>query len=295
MSQYEHIHSDFRHIMRLSDAERMSFLYEPRWIEYRRTVLDTLQGLLQMPKRPKMPNLLIVGDANNGKTTILERFQNQCGQGYINEDVEAVKPVIFVEPPPKATEKDFYVAILERFFTPYRVSDPAVKLRYQVVHLCRTCHVRMIVIDEFHSLMNGTPRQRQDMMNTIKFFCNELRIPIVGVGTRVAVQALHKDPQHAKRFDVMSLPLWPLEPEFQELLAGFELILPLKHPSELSEPTLATAMYNVSGGNLGDLHGFLIDCAKEAIKTGAERIDLRIVDKLKKTWKRSEAGYRDLL
>ncbi|BCO27332.1 hypothetical protein MIZ03_2220 [Rhodoferax lithotrophicus] len=65
-------------------------------------------------------------------------------------------------------------------------------------------------------------------MNAIKLLCNELAIPIVGVGTREAVRVLHTDPQHASRFEVMNLPLWELNKEFQQLLVGFEKVLPLK-------------------------------------------------------------------
>ena len=59
----------------------------------------------------------------------------------------------------------------------------------------------------------------------------------------------------------------------QKLLAGFEKILPLKHPSQLHEPQLATQLHAISGGNLGDLHRLLIECANAAILSGAECID----------------------
>lgn len=228
MSAYEHIHPDFRHVMLLSDQERIEFLDEPRWISYQaaQQIMDTLQGLLHKPVRPRMPNLLLVGDPNNGKTTIVRRFRDLCGQGYVNEDAEPVKPIILAEAPPSADEKGLYISILERFFTPYRASDPVSKLRYQVIHLFRACHVRMLIIDEFHSLLTGSAIKQREVMNAIKLLCNELAIPIVGVGTREAVRVLHTDPQHASRFDVMSLPIWDLNQDFQRLLAGFEKVFP---------------------------------------------------------------------
>lgn len=295
MSAFEHVHPDFRHIMMLSDKERIDFLDEPRWIGYQsaQQIMDTLQGLLHKPARPRMPNLLLVGDPNNGKTTIVRRFQDLCGQGYVNEDAEPVKPIILAEAPPSADEKSLYISILERFFTPYRATDPASKLRYQVIHLFRACHVRMLVIDEFHSLLTGPAIKQREVMNAIKLLCNELAIPIVGVGTREAVRVLHTDPQHASRFDVMSLPTWELNQDFQRLLAGFEKVFPLKHPSRLHQPELATLLHAISEGNIGNLHRLLVECAKSAITGGKEQIDKSVVEG--KAWVRPTRGIREVL
>lgn len=295
MSALEHIHSDFRHIMLLSDQERLEFLDEPRWIGYKtaQQIMETFQGLLHKPQRPRMPNLLLVGDPNNGKTTIVRRFSELCGQGYVNENADPVKPIILAEAPPSADEKGLYMSILERFFTPYRASDPVSKLRYQVIHLFRACHVRMLIIDEFHSLLTGSAVKQREVMNAIKLLCNELAIPIVGVGTREAVRVLHSDPQHASRFDVLSLPAWELNQDFQRLLAGFEKVLPLKNPSRLHQPELASLLYAISDGNLGNLHRLLVECAKEAITSGKEQIDKSVVDG--KTWIRPTRGIREMM
>ncbi|MBC17459.1 MAG: transposase [Desulfovibrio sp.] len=292
--QLSHVHPDFRHVLGLSPKERIAFMDQPRWVGYAaaKKVLDTLQGLLHKPKRPRMPNLLLVGDPNNGKTTIVRRFKDLCGQGYVNEDNDPVKPIILAEAPPTADEKSLYISILERFFTPYRPTDPASKLRYQVVHLFRECHVSLLIIDEFHSLLTGTPIKQREVMNAIKLLCNELSIPVVGVGTREAVTALHTDPQHASRFDVLTLPLWETNKDFQTLLADFEKILPLQNPSNLHTPELALLLHSISGGNLGNLHRLLIECASEAIKSGKEQIDQPIIEG--KKWVQPTRGIREL-
>jgi len=295
MSGYEHIHPDFHHILHLSQGERLDFLDAPRWIGYQtaQQIIDSLHGLIQKPKRPRMPNLLIVGDPNNGKTTIVHRFVELCGKGFVNEDAEPVKPIIFAEAPPSADEKSLYMSILERFFTPYRATDPTAKLRYQVIHLFRACHVKMLVIDEFHSLLTGSAIKQREVMNAIKLLCNELAIPIVGVGTREAVRVLHTDPQHASRFEVLSLPTWQLNQDFQRLLASFEKVLPLQKPSRLHQPELASLFHTISGGNLGDLHRLLVECAREAIQSGDEQIMKKTVES--KAWLRPTRGIREIV
>lgn len=297
MSHFEHVHPDFRHIMLLTDQERIDFLDQPRWVGYQqaRTILDTLHGLLRKPTKPRMPNLLIVGEPNNGKTTIIRNFYNDAGKGFVEEDgdVRAVKPVILAEAPPSADEKGLYISILEKFYAPYRHSDPASKLRFQVLHLMRSCRVRMLIIDEFHSLLTGPSHKQREVMNTIKLMCNELAIPIIGVGTREAVRVLHTDDQHASRFDVMALPLWEMDKNFQRLLMSFETILPLKKPSKLHAPELASLIHTISNGRIGDLHRLLVECATQAIQSGQEQIDKQLVEKNK--WLRPTRGIRELM
>ena len=293
MSSFEHIHPNFRHIMLLSDQERLAFIDEPRWIGYQQAqlIMDTLQGLLLKPTRPRMPNLLIVGEPNNGKTTIIRRFRDLCGEGYVEDEVKPVKPVIIAEAPPSANEKGLYISILERFFTPYRHTDPASKLRYQIIHLMRLCQVKVLIIDEFHSLLTGPAFKQREVMNTLKLLCNELAIPIVGVGTRDAVRVLHTDPQYASRFDVMPLPQWQADKAFQQLIHDFESALPLKKPSKLHSPELAGLLHTISGGNIGDLHRLLMVCATDAIKGGQEHIDRALIERHK--WVRPTRGIRE--
>jgi len=291
---FGHIHSDFRHIIQLSEEERIGFLDEPRWIGYPRAqeIIETMQGLLNKPARPRMQNLLVVGESNNGKTTLVQHFGDQFGQSFVNNDAEPVRPIIMAEAPSTSDEKGLYISILERFSTPYRATDPMAKLRYQVIHLMRDCHVRMLIIDELHSLLAGTAGKQREVMNAIKLLCNELRIPIVGVGTIDAVRILHTDPQHASRFDVAKLPLWKLDKEFQLLVATFQKMLPLKKPSNLHLREKLMPIHSICGGNIGDLHRLLIECATEAIKSGKEEIDLDIIEN--KKWIRPTKGVREI-
>ena len=51
-------------------------------------------------------------------------------------------------------------------------------------------------------------------------------------------------------------------------------------------------LHIISGGNLGNLHRLLVECAREAINTGAERIDQALVEKYK--WLQPTRGIRTL-
>lgn len=293
MSAHDHLHPDFRPVLELSDRERILFMGEERWISYpaANKVLDTLRSLIEMPKRLRMPNLLIVGDSNIGKTSIVEHFRKAHAVGYVDENADPVRPVIVAEAPPSADEKAMYVAILDKLWMPFRINDTKLALRYQLLHSFRELKVRMLIIDELHSLLTGSTLRQKEVMNALKSLCNELAIPIVGVGTMEAVKVLHTDPQHASRFDVIKLEVWKLDSDFQRLLKAFEAILPLKRPSGLFKPDKARLIHSISGGNTGDAHKLLMACATEAIKTGKEQIDSELLEGMK--WFRPTLGIRE--
>lgn len=292
---FSHMHPSFRSVMAGADEERLAFIEHPRWIGYSRAnlAMDTLKALMAKPLQPRMPNLLVVGESNNGKSTLIARFVSLCGQGYVDENSESVKPIIVAESPPYADEKGLYISILERFWAPYRASAPSTQLRYQVIHHLRSCKVRVLVLDEIHSLLSGTARQTREVMNVLKLLCNEAGVSIVGVGTREAVRVLHTDPQHASRFTVLSLPLWELDGEFQKLLAGFERVLPLKYASDLAKADKATLIHTISGGNLGNVRELLQACARDAIVGKQERITEKIL--LARKSMQPTKGYRELV
>ena len=44
----------------------------------------------------------------------------------------------------------------------------------------------MLIIDEIHSMLAGTFREQRIFLNSIRFLANDLRIPLVCVGTHEA-------------------------------------------------------------------------------------------------------------
>ena len=293
LTEFEHLLPEYQHIATRDAEERIQFMAEPRWIEYSAAtkILRELKRLLDLSVRTKMQNMLIVGEPNNGKTTLVRTFREMHGQPYINEQEVSVKPVIIAEAPPSADEKGLYISILERLETPYRVTATARDLRFRTINLLRDCHTKMLVIDEFHSLLTGSTRKQHELMNTVKMLCNELAIPIIGVGTQEAVQVLHTDPQHASRFDVARLPAWKPDKEFQRLLQSFEKILPLRKKSEIQYPDLAVLIHTICGGNIGNLNRLLVECATQAIRSGTEQINKKIVEG--NSWMQPTNGIRE--
>lgn len=292
---YSHVHESFRDIVLRSNQERIEFIDQPRWIGYSKAnqLLDLMQGLLNRVKQHRMPNLLVTGESNNGKTTVIRQFVKKFGQSYIEDDIRWIMPVISIQSPPAPNEKELYISILEKFAMPYRSTSPTADLRYQLIHTFTECGVKLLIIDEIHSLLTGTARQQRQIMNCLKFLCNELEIPIVLAGTKDAVRILHTDPQHASRFDVAELAVWSNNLEFKRMVGSFERILPLKQSSNLTEIGMLNLIHTISDGKIGNVKRLLNDCAIEAIRSGAESITEQAIKD--KSWLRPSQGIRKVI
>lgn len=264
------------------DAERITYIRSPRWIGYPKAqeVLEQLESLLTHPKSHRMPNLLVVGDTNNGKTMLVQRFCNRHPPADNLEGDAAKIPVLFMQAPPTPDENRFYNTILELLFAPYKPGDKAGQKQFQVIKLLRTVGLKVLIIDEIHHLLAGTMTKQRAFLNVIKYLGNELEIPIVGVGTTDAFRAIQTDPQLSNRFDRAFLPRWTNDEEYLRLLATFERVIPLREPSNLIDGALADKIYSMSEGFIGELSKLLVTAAVKAVSTQRECIDKKMLDSI---------------
>lgn len=286
MQNYEHLNETCNEIMQLSNKERLRFLDEDIIIEYPKVkkVHQILDHLLDKPKKPRMQNLLIIGESNIGKTSIINSFVYKH-TSYTIEDEDGmsviIRPVISALASDNADVKHLYISILEQFWTPFNPSDSLAKLRHQMFHLMRECNVKILIIDEVHHFLRGTPRQQRNVMDALKNIGNILMIPLVCVGIKESELILTSDPQLSSRFDIIKLSRWELDKDFRGLLQSFERRLPLQKPSHIYDKDKATLLHLISQGNTGNLHRLLIECASYAIENNIEEITLEIINKFK--------------
>ncbi|MFA6193005.1 MAG: TniB family NTP-binding protein [Sulfurimonas sp.] len=297
---YEHIHEDFKYLMNLGKEDRVKSLHAPLWINYPKTteIIQLLKQIIDRPKKPRTQNLLIIGESNIGKTSIAIEFVKLFKSSTIeDEDGMSIimRPVLLAQAPSKADEKGLYISILETFWTPFHSSDTIAKLRNQTMYLMRECNVKMLIIDEIHHLLSGTPVQQRTVMNALKSLGNELMIPIVGIGIKNASLILSSSPELARRFDLITLSKWELDKNFRGLLNAFEKRLPLKKHSQLHEKEKATLLYTISEGNLGNLHRLLIECSTYAINENIEEITVDIIKKFKWVKPTNSLSPREIL
>lgn len=278
--KYSHLSDTAASKVELPDQERIQHIKKPRWIGYSRAkdILEKLEDLLVHPVQPRMPNMLIVGETNNGKTMLVEKFRERHPASE-NPNGEAVKiPVLYIQAPPGPDERGIYNAILNRLFEANPRSESVDAKRDRVVAILKRVSLGLVMIDEIHHLMAGAYVKQRNALNVLKYLGNELRVPIVGIGTAEAVRAVQTDPQLANRFTPEVLPKWTRNAELARLMSSFERVLPLKEASQLSVSPLIDRVLDMSSGTIGEMSTLLNMAAIHAIKTGEERITVSTLE-----------------
>ena len=82
----------------MSHDVRIAKIRGGRWIRYTRAEyingrLDDL--IMQRPRSHRMPNLLIVGDSNNGKTALVNRFRAQNQPQAASDGTTSCIPIVY--------------------------------------------------------------------------------------------------------------------------------------------------------------------------------------------------------
>lgn len=93
-----HLAAAAREVALLDDAERIQKIRGDRWIGYPRAqfALKRLRELIEWPRKQRMPNLLIVGPSNNGKSMIIEKFRRDYADGPIHRPDYEEYPVVAI-------------------------------------------------------------------------------------------------------------------------------------------------------------------------------------------------------
>ncbi|TQF74122.1 AAA family ATPase [Rhodococcus spelaei] len=270
-----HLREDARAVARLPGSERLRHIRADRWIGYPRavTALDRLETLLAWPARQRMPNLLLVGPTNNGKSMIVEKFRRRHPP-VSDTDREHI-PVLAVQMPSDPSVARFFVALQAALGARVRPRRRVSELEQTTLSLLRRTGVRMLVIDELHNVLAGRDGVRREFLNLLRYLGNELRIPIVGVGTREAYLAIRTDDQLENRFAPMTLPLWEGGGDSRSLVASFAASFPLRRRSHLATDDMTSYLLARSEGTIGELALLLTEAAVAAVEGGEEAINRR--------------------
>lgn len=270
-----HLHPAVRETARLPASERVELIRADRWIGYPRAVqtVARLETLLCWPERQRMPNLLLVGPTNNGKSMIVEKFRR--GHLPVTEVDRENIPVLCVQMPSEPSVLHFYIALLAALGAPLQPRRRLADVEQVSLKLLRSTGVQMLVIDELHNVLAGQGNSRREFLNLLRFLGNELRIPIVGVGTREAYLAVRSDDQLENRFEPVVLPLWATGTDTLSLLASFAAALPLHRRSQIATDDIAQYLLARSEGTIGELTRLLTAAAIAAVESGEESINHR--------------------
>ncbi len=278
-----HLVFEARRTALLPDAERLRLVRTEQWWvahDQAQAALARLDVLLRDgPGQIRPPNLLLAGPTNNGKSWIVERFQRAHAVAP-GKDAEHL-PVVVMQMPTEPTVSRFYAALLAKLGAPAPRAGPPRKQELEQLSLrvLRGVGARVLVIDELHNMLAGTRTNRGEFLNLLRWLGNELRLPLVGVGTRDAWLAIRTDPQLENRFEPVVLSPWRPGPEAARLLQGFATLLPLRRPSDLRGAELVRSVIARTGGTIGEMAALLRIAAAAAIQGGEESITAAVLNR----------------
>ncbi len=269
--------------------DRIRHVHTARWISYPRAeeVLASLQRLFDYPQCARMPCMLLYGDSGVGKTMILEKFSRMHRGGYDATQGRATRPLIVIDMPPAPDERRLYGAILEALRAPYLQAAPLWSLELSARALMRRVGVQALVIDEVHHLLAGSYREQRRSLNVLKSLANRLKITVIAVGTRDALEAIQSDPQIVSRFEPMELPRWSESDTFRAFLLALQRELPLQKASSLADRECTQLLLRRSEGITGRVCWIVGQAAEEALRSGVECITPELLDTVSERVRRS--------
>ena len=276
--------------MKTEKDNRIDAILKDKWVNYPKSkqVMDALEMLLKFPKNHRMQNLLIMGESNNGKTTIARRFINQHKpyiETLIDEDTNTpyesvVRSVIMIQCPHIPHEKSFYYNVLDQLNLPYRKNTRAEFLKQTIISAFKDMKVKILIMDEIHHVLSGSASKQREFLNLIKYISNEAQVSIVALGTSEASFALKAERQLDTRFDKMIIPKWRYDENFLKLLLTIERIISLNNQSNLTDPNIAKLLFQMSNGIIGEVFKIIRLASIKAIESGEERISVNSLKEL---------------
>lgn len=150
----------------------------------------------------------------------------------------------------------------------------------RIIALFKKLEIKLLIIDEIHHVLAGSPVKQRVFLNLLKHLSNELKISIVCVGTSEAFNVIQSNPQLANRFETVILERWKSDQSYLQFLANYEALLPLEKPSFLTENSMAAKILSMSEGLIGEINTILIKAGELAIKSGINKIDHKILDNI---------------
>ena len=219
-----------------------------------------------------MPSTQLYGDSDIGKTMIDDKFvrdrPNICNQFG---EVEARK-VLRLQMLSKPNDGRLYVQIIDGLWHKAPYTGRGTDLETLALRLLHQKPPRMMIVDKVHHLLAGSVREQRQSLNQLKLLSNELRMPLVALGTSEALYAMKADAQIASRLEPFALPRWHESAARREVVAGLGRLLPLHKPLPLDDKARIQ-----SNGLTGKIATLLAPAAELAIRSTTESISLGLL------------------
>jgi len=260
-------------LLNMTDDLRIRATRTERWIGFSRAkfALERLQFLCDHPPSTRPPGLAIYAHSGMGKTMLVEKFRRTNPPTVDTVAGAETVPVLSISLSSKPSERRIYAQLLSSSGASLCHAMTLVEMEVRALLILKQLKVRVIVIDEVHNLLAGSPREQRVILQLFRHLSNELKASLVFLGIADAREAIAGDTQLSRRLDQMALPRWKADDEFQSLVVAILRSLPLRRPSVLSVQSLRT-LARATDGITAKVFSMLNELAVEAVRSRKEQI-----------------------
>lgn len=280
-------------ILDSSDEERIKYINKEYWIDYpiAQNILDKMEDIYNFGYgKTRYISILLVGGSNNGKTSLLKQFLEKHPPYDYNIDGEQPdwvtdeffdkytgigRPVLYIISPTEPSESRLYSIILEQLNIPYKTRDSLDVKAKLVEYYLKALNVRVLIIDEIHNILNGSPARQKQTMSAIRDLSSKLAMPVILAGVKEALRAVNTEDQISSRYRPEYLTKWKMDKDYISLLATTISKLPLKKRSTIINKEDAQEILELCNGYIGEIVNLIKAAAVYAIKTGSERVTIK--------------------
>ncbi len=280
-------------LLNYSDEDRIAYINQEYWIDYpiAQDILARIEDLYNYGYgKTRTVSILLVGSSNNGKTSLLKQFIDKHPPYDYNIEGEQPDwitdeffdkytgigiPVLYIISPTEPSETRLYSIILEQLNIPYKNRDSLdVKARL-VEYYLKALNVKILIIDEIHNILNGSPARQKQIMSAIRDLSSKLKMPVILAGVKEALRAVNTEDQISSRYRPEYLTKWKMNKGYVSLLATIVSKLPLKKQSTILNKNDANEILKICDGYIGEIVNLIKASAVYAIKTGSERVSIQ--------------------
>ncbi|MCX4607726.1 MULTISPECIES: ATP-binding protein [Streptomyces] len=236
-----------------------------------------------------------------GKTTAVLAFARKLHRRTIREEGELTAasherwPVCRVGLTANTGMRDFNRAILEYYGHPGRFRGTAAEFGYRALDCVLSAETKLLIVDDLHFL-RWRDRSGIEVSNHFKYIANEFPVTLLMIGVGLEAKGLFSEggsytnavlAQTGRRTTPLDLAPFTIDSEqdrtdWRNTLLAIEerVVLAEKHPGMLAD-NLSDYLFARSTGHIGSLMTLINRGCQRAVRTGAERLDERLLDQVK--------------
>lgn len=219
-------------------------------------------------------------------------------KGRFTRDGQDRHPVCRISLSGNTNLKGLNRAMMEFFAHPGSVSGTAAEFEHRALDLALSCECRLLVLDELHFLkmrkVSGT-----EVSNQFKTIANDFPVTVVMIGIELSALGLVREGaistdayedrlgQTARRTTLLTMHPFEIDSEagreqWRNMLLAIErrVVLADKRPGMIADD-LSDYLFARSTGHIGSLMSLVSRGCQRAIRTGTERLDRNLMDRVK--------------